>query len=49
MDQHSPESSYLADPEALIAHRLECVSLDDIACQLRPNLLHSQLGVHHHG
>jgi len=38
----------LADAEALIAARLECVSLDDIARQTQPNPLHPQQGAYHH-
>ena len=40
---------FLADAEALLAARLERLSLEDIPCQAQPNLLHSQLGAHHHG
>ena len=39
----------LADAEALLAARLERVSLDDIARQAQPNPLHPQHGAHHHG
>lgn len=38
---------FLADAEALLAARLERVSLDDIARQAPP--LHPQHGAHHHG
>ena len=38
-----------ADSEALLAARLERVSLDDIARQAQPNPLHPQHGAHHHG
>jgi hypothetical protein len=38
----------LADAEALIAARLECVSLDDIARQTQPNPLHPPQGAYHH-
>ena len=40
---------FLADAKALLAARLERVSLDDIACQAQPNPLHPQHGAHHHG
>ena len=40
---------FLADAEALLAARLERVSLDDIARQAQPNPLHAQHGAHHHG
>ena len=40
---------FLVDAEALLAARLERVSLDDIARQGWPNLLHPQHGAHHHG
>ena len=40
---------FLADPEALLAARLERVSLDDIARQAEPNPFHPQHGAHHHG
>lgn len=40
---------FLADAEALLAARLEHVSLDDIARQATPNPLHPHHGVHHHG
>lgn len=39
----------LVDAEALLAARLERVSLDDISRQARPNPLHPQHGAHHHG
>ena len=39
----------LADAEALLAARLERVSLDDIALQAQPNPLHPPHGAHHHG
>jgi hypothetical protein len=39
---------FLADAEALLAARLERVSLDDIARQAQPPF-HSQYGAHHHG
>src|SRR5438876_5932788 len=42
-------SDFLADAEALLAARLERVSLDDIARQAQPNPLHPQHGAHHHG
>ena len=40
---------FRADAEALLAARLERVSLDDISRQAQPNLLHPQHGAHHHG
>ena len=40
---------FLVDAEALLAARLERVSLDDIARQTQPNPLHPQHGAHHHG
>ena len=40
---------FLAEAEALLAARLERVSLDDIARQAQPNPLHPQHGAHHHG
>jgi len=40
---------FLADAEALLAARLERVSLDDIARQAPPNPLYPQQGAHHHG
>ncbi len=40
---------FLADAEALLAARLERVSLDDIARQARPTSLHPQHGALHHG
>ena len=40
---------FLADAEALLAARLKCVSLDDIAGQAQPNPLHPQHGARHHG
>ena len=39
---------FLADAEALLAARLERVSLDDIARQAQPTPLHPQHGAHHH-
>ena len=41
--------NFLADAEALLAARLERVSLDDISRQAQPNPLHPQHGAHHHG
>jgi len=41
--------NFLADAEALLAARLERVSLDDIALQAQPNPLHPPHGAHHHG
>jgi hypothetical protein len=40
---------FLAAAEALLAARLERLSLDDIARQAQPNPLHPQHGAHHHG
>ena len=40
---------FLVDAEALLAARLERVSLDAIARQAKPTPLHSQHGAHHHG
>lgn len=40
---------FLADADALLAARLERVSLDDIARQAQPNPLQPQHGAHHHG
>ncbi|MER8482025.1 hypothetical protein [Mesorhizobium sp. M1322] len=40
---------FLADSEALLAARLERVSLDDISRQAQPSPLHSQHGAYHHG
>ena len=42
-------ADFLVDAEALLAARLERVSLDDIARQAQPNPLHPQHGAHHHG
>jgi hypothetical protein len=39
----------LVDAEALLAARLERVSLDDISRQAQPNPLHPQHGAYHHG
>jgi hypothetical protein len=39
----------LVDPEALLAARLERVSLDDISLQSQPNPLHPQHGAPHNG
>ena len=39
----------LVDAEALLAARLERVSLDDISRQAQPNPLHPQHGANHHG
>ena len=38
----------LVNAEALLAARLERVSLDDIARQAQPTPLHPQHGAHHH-
>ncbi len=40
---------FLADAEALLAARLERVSLADIAREAQPNPLHSHAGEHSHG
>jgi hypothetical protein len=40
---------FLADAEALLAARLERVSLDDISRQAQPNPLHPHHGANHHG
>ncbi|WP_281285630.1 hypothetical protein [Devosia ginsengisoli] len=40
---------FLADAEALLAARLERVSLDDIAQQATPNPLHPHSGADNHG
>lgn len=40
---------FLADAEALLAARLERVSIDDLARQAQPNPLHPHSGVHPHG
>ena len=40
---------FLADPEALLAARLERVSLDDVARQAQPTPLQPQHGAHHYG
>ena len=39
----------LVHAEALLAARLERVSLDDISRQAQPNPLHPQHGAYHHG
>ncbi|APO79776.1 hypothetical protein AM571_PC02049 (plasmid) [Rhizobium etli 8C-3] len=39
----------LVDAEALLADRLERVSMDDIPRQAQPNPLHPQHGAYHHG
>ena len=39
----------LVDAEALLADRLERVSVDDISRQAQPNPLHPQHGAYHHG
>jgi Rrf2 family protein len=46
---NSVMGEFLADAEALLAARLERVSLDDIARQAQPNPLHPHLGTQHHG
>jgi Rrf2 family protein len=45
---NSVMGEFLADAEALLAARLDRVSLDDIARQAQPNPLHVN-GAHHHG
>ena len=40
---------FLGDAEALLAARLERVSLDDISRRTQPNPLHPQHGACHHG
>ena len=40
---------FLVDAEALLAARLERVSLDDISRHAQPNPLHPQHGAYHHG
>ena len=40
--------NFRVDAEALLAARLERVSLDDISRQAQPNPLHPQHGAHHH-
>jgi hypothetical protein len=40
---------FLADAEALLAARLERVSLDDISRQAQPNPLRPHHGANHHG
>jgi hypothetical protein len=40
---------FLVDAEALLAARLERVSLDDISRQAQPNPLHPHHGANHHG
>jgi hypothetical protein len=40
---------FVADAEALLAARLNRVSLDDIARRAQPNPIHRQQGAHHHG
>jgi len=40
---------FLVDAEALLAARLERVSLDDISRQAQPNPLHPQHGAYNHG
>jgi Rrf2 family protein len=46
---NSVMGEFLADAEALLAARLERVSLEDIARQASPNTLHPQHGAEHHG
>ena len=40
---------FLVDAEALLAARLERVSLDHISRQAQPNPFHPPHGAHHHG
>src|SRR5947207_15382542 len=40
---------FLVDAEALLAARLERVSLDDISRHAQPNPLHPQHGAYHYG
>jgi hypothetical protein len=40
---------FLVDAEALLAARLERVSLDDIPRPAQPNPLHPQHGAYNHG
>ena len=40
---------FLVDPEALLAARLERVSLDAMSRQAQPNPLHQQHEAYHHG
>ena len=40
---------FLVDAEALLAARIERVSLDDISRQAQPKLLHPQHGAYNHG
>ena len=49
MEEHPSLKRAVADAEALLAARLERVSLDDIARQAQPNPLQPQHGAHHHG
>ena len=46
---NSVMGDFLADAEALLAARLERVSLDDIALQATPNPLHPHSGANNHG
>ena len=46
---NSVMGEFIADAEALLAARLERVSLADIARQASPNPLHPNHGNHHHG
>jgi hypothetical protein len=41
--------NFLVDAKALLAARLERVSLHDISRQAEPNPLHPQHGAFHHG
>jgi len=46
---NSVMGDFLADAEALLAARLERVSIDDLAQKATPNPLHPHNGDHHHG
>lgn len=46
---NSVMGEFIADAEALLAARLERVSLEDIANQATPHPLHPHHGVHSHG
>lgn len=46
---NSVMGEFIADTEALLAARLDRISLDDIARQASPHPLFPSSGVHHHG
>jgi|SRR5215217_3444648 len=46
---NSVMGEFIADAEALLAARLERVSIDDLANQATPHPLHPHHGDHHHG